>query len=102
MEILVTPHNEDNDAHRISGQVTHAMSHTSYSGMTAVELMLVQPPCESHCPTPSHTLTDVNHVTQSNFDTCQAFKQERLRLEEPGSTMSDPSNALKISYFQVF
>ena len=99
MEILVTPHNDNNDTHQISSQVMCAMSHTSYLGMTAVELTLVLPPCESHYPALSHTSTGVNHVTQSNFDTCQAFKQDRLGLEEPGGTITDPSNALKISYF---
>ena len=74
MEILVTPHNDDNDAHQIRGQVMHATSHTSYLGMTAVEPTLALPPCESYYPTPSHTLTGVNHVTQLNFDTSQAFK----------------------------
>ena len=78
MEILVMPHNDNNDTHQISGQVMHAMSHTSYLGMTAVEPTLVQLLCESHYPTLSHTLTGVNHVTQSNFDTCQAFKQDKI------------------------
>ena len=64
--------------------------------------MLALPTCESHYPAPSHTLTGVNHVTESNLDTCQGFKRDRLGLEEPGSMMTDPSNALKISYFQVF
>ena len=48
----------------------HAMSHTSYLGTMAVEPTLTLPLHESHYPTPSHTLTDVNHVTQSNFDSC--------------------------------
>ena len=74
MEILVMPHNDDNDTHRISSQVTRATSHTSYLGMTAVEPTLALPTCESHYPAPSHTLTGVNHVTESNLDTCQGFK----------------------------
>ena len=64
--------------------------------------MLVLPPCESHYPTPSHTLTDVDHVTQSNLDSCQAFKQDGIRLYKPEITMNNPQSTLKASYFQVF
>ena len=67
-----------------------------------MEPTLALPLCESHYPMPSHTLTGVDHVTQSNFDSCQAFKRDGIRLHEHEIAMNNHHSTLKATYFQVF